>query len=57
MPSKIPLEHEKAIVEAYLAGATLKKAAEPFGYSLSTTKNALLRNGYDARNPKVTPET
>lgn len=46
----IPSEHEEAIVAAYLAGATLAKAAALFGYSGNVCLNALRRRGITPRS-------
>lgn len=56
MAAKIPVEHEEAMIAAYLAGASLAEAAAPFGYSLSTCANAIRRHGLTARSTRVPKE-
>ncbi|MBV9229227.1 MAG: hypothetical protein JOZ18_07930 [Chloroflexi bacterium] len=46
---RMPLEHEDAIIAAYLAGATTQQAAELFGYNSTTAINVLKRRGITRR--------
>lgn len=47
---KIPPEIEDAIVETYLAGASLEEAASRFGHSSTSCRNILVRRGITPRN-------
>ena len=46
----MPREHEDAIVEAYLVGASAKQAAAQFGYNHVTGLNVLKRRGIKTRS-------
>jgi hypothetical protein len=46
----IPLAHENAMIAAYLAGASTRRAAELFGYSGQTCTNTLKRRGITPRS-------
>lgn len=52
----IPKEHEDAMIEAYLAGATLREAASLFGYDKTTCSNVLKRYGIVTRDRGVPKE-
>lgn len=54
--SRIPKEHEDAMIEAYLNGATLEQAAAPFGYDKKTCSNVLKRLGIAARSRQMPKE-
>ena len=50
MAKRIPLEHEEAIMAAYLAGSSLAQAVAPFGYSNTTCLDILRRHGIEPRS-------
>src|SRR5690348_525941 len=56
MPSKLDPVMEQQIVDAYLAGATMAEASQPFGCTSKACFNALRRRGIAprARNESTT---
>jgi len=54
--ARIPKEHEDAMIEAYLNGATQKQAAALFGYDKTTCGNVLKRHGLTARSRGIPKE-
>lgn len=48
--SRIPVEHERAMVAAYLNGASAHDAAAQFGYYHATCIHALKKNGIERRD-------
>ncbi len=44
------------MIAAYLAGASAKEAAAPFGYSGDACRKVLSRNGIAARSQQITKE-
>jgi DNA-directed RNA polymerase specialized sigma24 family protein len=48
--AQVPVEHQEAMVAAYLAGASAKEAAARFGHVAEACRNALKRRGIKTRN-------
>ena len=50
---RIPPEHEDAIIEAYLNGASQKEAAALFGYGVETCLRIVRQRGVELRKPET----
>ena len=51
MSKLIPIEHKDLMIEAYLAGKSAKKSAEPFGYTKKTCLGELKRRNITRMEP------
>jgi hypothetical protein len=56
MAKRIPKEHEDAMIETYLNGATLEQATAPLGYDKTTCSNVLKRRGIAIRDRHIPKE-